>query len=107
MGKTRATFLTSIFLIPEASTFVTFDQFPSSMYNDFFEITQDVSDNPYCLIKLVTMSLGCTEVYFASNITGPFTPDVLPFQRYVVVNLNLLKLFSSGFSFPLIKFSST
>ena len=46
MGKTQATLLTFIYLIPGDIAFTTFNQVSSSMYATLFEITQDNSGDP-------------------------------------------------------------
>ena len=58
IGKIQATLITSIFLIPGATTFTTFARVSSSMYAALFGITQDPSGNLYLVTKLVHMSLG-------------------------------------------------
>ena len=74
IGKTQATLITFIFLIPGAITFTAFAQLSSSMYTDLFGTTQDPSDNPYLVTKLLPLNLGCTFAPFSINITGTFTP---------------------------------
>ena len=94
--KTQATLLTFIFLIPGATTFATFAQVSSSVYAALFGITQDLSGNPFLVIKFVPLSLGCNFVSSAINITGPLTPDALPTRRTVIENLELLQFFNGG-----------
>ena len=94
MGKTQATFLFFIFLVPGATTFTTFTQVSSSIYAAFFGITQDPSGKTYIVTKLVPLSLGCTFAPFSRNITGPFTPAALPTQMTVIENLESLQFFS-------------
>ena len=90
----KATLLTSIFLIPGSAYFTTFAQVSSSMYAALFGITQDPSGNPYLVTKLLPLSLGCTFVPFARNITGPFTSAALPTRRTVMENLKSLQFLS-------------
>ena len=61
IGKTQATFLTFIFLIPGTNNLTTFPQTSSSMYYSLFEFTQNISGNPYLVTKLVPLSLWCTK----------------------------------------------
>ena len=92
--QTKAAFLTSIFLIPGATTFTTFAQVSSSMYAALFGITQDPSGNPFLVTNLLPLSLGCTFVPFARNITVPLTPAALPTWRTVIENLESLQFLS-------------
>ena len=66
------------------------------MYAALFGITQDLSGNPFLVIKFVPLSLGCNFVSSAINITGPLTPDALPTRRTVIENLELLQFFNGG-----------
>ena len=66
------------------------------MYAALFEITQDPSDNPYLVTKLVTFSLGCNFPPFDINITGQFTPDTLQTRGTVIENLESLQFFHVG-----------
>ena len=101
IGKTQATLITFIFLIPGADTFVTFVQVPSSMYYALFGITQDPSVNPYIVTKFLPLSLGWTFVLFNRNITESFTPAGIPIQRTVIENLDSLNFFIEGLYFIL------
>ena len=58
IGKTQATILTLIFIIPGATTFTTLNQVSSSMYASLFEKTHDHSVHLYLVTKLLPMSLG-------------------------------------------------
>ena len=60
IGKTQATLLTFIFLIPGSTTFTNFSQVSSSIYAALFGTTHDPSCNPYIVTKLVPLSLWCT-----------------------------------------------
>ena len=82
------------FLIPGATTFITFSQVSSSLYAALFGITQDTSGNPYLVTKFLPLILGCNFFPFAINITGPFTPSALPNQRIAIENLESLQFLS-------------
>ena len=94
IGKTQATLLTFIFIIPGATTFTTFTQVSPSMNYDSFVITQDNFSNTYLVTNLVPLILACTKVPFARNITGIFTPTALQTQSTVIENIESLKSFS-------------
>ena len=94
IGKTQATLITFVFLIPEATTFTYLAQVSSSIYAALFGITQDTSGNPYLVTKLVTLSLGCNFVPFYRNITEQFTTPELPNVMNVTKNLESLQFFS-------------
>ena len=68
--KTKEAFPTYFFLIPGATTFTTFVQASSSMYDALFVTTQDPYGNPYLVTKLLPISLGFTCVFFGKDITG-------------------------------------
>ena len=69
------------------------------MYAALFRIKQYPSGNPYLVTKLLPLSLGCTIVPFARNITGSFTPAAIPIRRTVIENLKSLQFFLAGFIF--------
>ena len=94
IGKTQATLLTLIFLIPGAATFIDFAKVSLSMNDVFLGITQDTYENPYLVTKLVPLRLWCTFSPFARNITVPLTPSELPIQRTTIENLDLLQSLS-------------
>ena len=94
IGKTQATPLTYILLIPSANTFTTFSQVSSYMHTTLFGIIQDTSDIPYIVTKLLPLSLGCTKSTFTRNITKPFTPPALPIKKNSFEKLYSMQIFS-------------
>ena len=104
--KTQATLLTLIFLIPGATTFTTFNQVSSSIYSNFFGITQDPSINLYLVTKLVPLSLGCNIFPFYRHFNQPFTPTALPIHRNVIEILDSIQSLAwKGLSLPPIIFN--
>ena len=79
IGKTQATLIKTVFIIPGATTFTTFTQFSSFTYAILFGITQDPSGNPYLVINLIYLSLGYNFLPFDINTTGTFTPAALQY----------------------------